>query len=237
MLERPAGQHPIRSRLLAQLPREDYQRLLPALEGVSLSFGQVIHEPGERLEHIYFPTSSAVALLYTTESGMTAEVGFVGNEGAVGLALFMGGDTTSDRAVVQVAGDALRLRAKTLREEFAKGGEFQRLLLRYTQALITQISQTAVCNRLHSVEQQLCRWLLLTRDAVESDELIMTQEIIANMLGVRREGVTVAAGRLQDKGIISYARGRIRVLDRRRLEETACECYQAVKDEFSRLLL
>jgi len=170
------------------------------------------------------------------ENGATAEMGLTGNDGVVGIALFMGGGTMPNRAVVQSAGDAIRMRAKMLQQEFALGGEFQRLLLRYTQALITQISQTAVCNRLHSVEQQLCRWLLLSHDRVDTDELIMTQELIADMLGVRREGVTVAAGHLQDIGTISYVRGRIQILNRQKLEDTACECYRVVKEEFDRLL-
>jgi len=170
------------------------------------------------------------------ENGSTAEMGLTGNDGVVGIALFMGGGTMPNRAVVQSAGDAIRMKAKVLQAEFATGGEFQRLLLRYTQALITQISQTAVCNRLHSVEQQLCRWLLLSHDRVDTDELVMTQELIADMLGVRREGVTVAAGHLQDIGTISYVRGRIQILNRQKLEDTACECYRVVKEEFDRLL-
>jgi CRP-like cAMP-binding protein len=170
------------------------------------------------------------------ENGATAEMGLAGNEGVVGIAVFMGGDTMPNHAVVQSAGGAVRMKAKVLQDEFSRGGEFQRLLLRYTQALITQISQTAVCNRLHTVEQQLCRWLLLSHDRVKADELIMTQELIADMLGVRREGVTVAARQLQDIGAISYVRGRIKILDRRKLEATVCECYRVVKDEFDRLL-
>jgi CRP-like cAMP-binding protein len=224
------------NRLLAALPQEEFQRLMPTLHQTSFRLGDVIYEFGGRLDYVYFPTTAIVSLLYTMENGSTAEMGLTGNDGVVGIALFMGGETMPNRAVVQSAGDAVRMKAKVLQEEFKLGGQFQRLLLRYTQALITQISQTAVCNRLHSVEQQLCRWLLLSHDRLSTDELIMTQELIADMLGVRREGVTVAAGHLQDIGAISYVRGRIQILDRRKLEETACECYRVVKDEFDRLL-
>ena len=188
------------------------------------------------MKHIYFPTTSIISLLYLMENGSSAEMGIAGREGLVGVALFMGGDTMPNRAVIQSAGSAVRMRAKVLEEEFARGGAFQRLLLRYTQALITQMSQTAVCNRLHEIEQQLCRWLLLSHDRLDSDELVMTQELIANMLGVRREGVTAAASRLQEQGLISYVRGRIRILDRRGLEAAACECYKVVEDEYRRLL-
>ena len=188
------------------------------------------------MEHIYFPTTAIISLLYLMENGSSAEMGMAGNEGLIGVALFMGGNTMPNRAVTQSAGGAVRMRAHTLRDEFARAGAFQRLLLRYTQALLTQMSQTAVCNRLHGIEQQLCRWLLLTHDRLETDELVMTQELIANMLGVRREGVTGAAGRLQEQGLISYVRGRIQVLDRRGLEASVCECYQVVKLEYDRLL-
>ena len=229
-------QAPNQNRLLAALPSDEYQRLLPTLQPVSFSLGEVVYEFGGHLDYVYFPTTSIVSLLYTMENGSSAEMGLTGNDGVVGIALFMGGGTMPNRAVVQSAGEAIRMKAKTLQEEFALGGKFQYLLLRYTQALITQISQTAVCNRLHAVEQQLCRWLLLSHDRVKADELIMTQELIADMLGVRREGVTVAAGRLQDLGAISYVRGHIRILDRPKLEETVCECYRVVKDEFDRLL-
>ena len=229
-------QAPTQNRLLGALPHDEYQRLLPTLQPVSFGLGEVVYEFGGHLDYVYFPTTSIVSLLYTMENGSSAEMGLTGNDGVVGIALFMGGGTMPNRAVVQSAGEAIRMRAKTLQEEFALGGRFQFLLLRYTQALITQISQTAVCNRLHSVEQQLCRWLLLSHDRVKADELIMTQELIADMLGVRREGVTVAAGRLQDLGAISYVRGHIRILDRPKLEETVCECYRVVKDEFDRLL-
>jgi CRP-like cAMP-binding protein len=218
------------------LPPDEYERLLPHLEQVFFALGEVIYESGGRQEFIYFPTTAIISLLYMMQNGSSAEMGVAGNEGLVGIALFMGGDTVPNRAVVQSAGNALRMETKVLQDEFARGGMFQRLLLRYTQALMTQMSQTAVCNRLHSVEQQLCRWLLLTRDRLNSDELVMTQELIANMLGVRREGVTVAAQRLQETGLISYVRGRIKILDRRGLEETVCECYGVVKDEYDRLL-
>jgi CRP-like cAMP-binding protein len=225
-----------KNRLLAALPEEVYKRLHPHLDNVPLSLGQVIYESGEQLDHIYFPTTCIVSLLYTMENGTSAEIGVVGNEGVVGIALFMGGETTPNRAVVQSAGLSLKLRLGVLKEEFRRGGSFQQILLRYTQALITQMSQTAVCNRLHTVDQQLCRWLLLSHDRLDSDELTMTQELIANMLGVRREGVTVAAGRLQAAGLIQYHRGHITILDRAGLEARACECYQVVRDEFKRLL-
>lgn len=224
------------NRLLAALPLEEFERLMPTLQQTSFGLGDVVYEFGGRLDYVYFPTTAIVSLLYTMENGATAEMGLTGNDGVVGIALFMGGETMPNRAVIQSAGDAIRMKAKVLQEEFKLGGQFQRLLLRYTQALITQISQTAVCNRLHSVEEQLCRWLLLSHDRLSTDELIMTQELIADMLGVRREGVTVAAGHLQDIGAISYVRGRIQILDRRKLEDTACECYRVVKDEFDRLL-
>jgi CRP-like cAMP-binding protein len=226
----------IENRLLAALPGTEYERLVPQLQPVSFSLGEVVYEFGGQLDYVFFPTTSIVSLLYTMENGSSAEMGLTGNDGVVGIALFMGGGTMPNRAVVQSAGAALRMKAKVLQNEFAQAGKFQQLLLRYTQALITQISQTAVCNRLHTVEQQLCRWLLLSRDRIETDELIMTQELIADMLGVRREGVTVAAGRLQDAGAISYVRGHIKILDRQKLEDTVCECYLVVKTEFDRLL-
>jgi CRP-like cAMP-binding protein len=232
----PRPNDPVENRLLAALPRDDYERILPQLGQVSFSLGEVVYEFGGHLDYVYFPTNSIVSLLYTMENGTSAEMGLTGNYGVVGIALFMGGGTMPNRAVVQSGGEAIRMKAKTLQDEFARGGKFQQLLLRYTQALITQISQTAVCNRLHSVEQQLCRWLLLSHDRVKTDELIMTQELIADMLGVRREGVTVAAGRLQDSGAISYVRGHIQILNRQKLEETVCECYRVVRDEFDRLL-
>ena len=227
---------PVGNRLLAALPAAEYERLHTRLQEVEFALGEIVYEFGGQLDYVFFPTTSIVSLLYTMENGTSAEMGLTGNDGVVGIALFMGGGTMPNRAVVQSAGGALRMKAKVLQDEFALGGKFQQLLLRYTQALITQISQTAVCNRLHSVEQQLCRWLLLSHDRLKTDELIMTQELIADMLGVRREGVTVAAGRLQDAGAISYVRGHIQILDRHKLEETVCECYRVVRDEFNRLL-
>ncbi len=228
--------NPSENRILGALPGQEYERLFPRLQQVFFPLGEIVYEFGGQLDYVFFPTSSIVSLLYTMENGTSAEMGLTGNDGVVGIALFMGGGTMPNRAVVQSAGGAVRMKAKLLRDEFARGGKFQLLLLRYTQALITQISQTAVCNRLHSVEQQLCRWLLLSHDRVNSDELIMTQELIADMLGVRREGVTVAAGGLQDAGAISYVRGRIKILDRQKLEDTVCECYRVVKEESDRLL-
>jgi len=227
---------PVENHLLSALPAEEYKRLLPSLLPVTFRLGEVLYESSGLLNHVYFPTTSVVSLLYAMEEGTTAEMGLTGNDGVVGVALFLGGDTTPNRAVVQIAGGAIRMEAATLRQEFARGGSFQHLLLNYTQALITQISQTAVCNRLHSVEQRLCRWLLLSHDRVKSDELAMSQEFISNMLGGRRESVTVAARRLQDAGLIRYVRGHITVLDRKGLEATVCECYQVVKDETDRLL-
>lgn len=221
--------------LLDALPEEVYERLLNDLQPVSFALGEVVYESGGQMDNVYFPTTCHVSLLYTMVNGVTAEMGMVGNEGVVGIALFMGGDTTPNRAVVQGAGKAMKLRAKSLHVEFSRGGDFQNLLLRYTQALITQTSQTAVCNRLHSMEQRLCRWLLMTHDRTHSDELQMTQEFIANILGVRREGVTHAAQNLQEKGFISYARGRIKILDRPKLEAHVCECYEVVRAESSRL--
>ena len=227
---------PIGNRLLAALPAEEYERLVTNLQPVTFSLGQILYESGGPLAYVYFPTSSLVSLLYTMANGSTAEMGLTGNDGVVGIALFLGGDTTPNRAVVQIAGDGFRMKAKILQEEFARGGPLQKLLLRYTQALITQISQTAVCNRLHSVEKRLCRWLLLSHDRAKTDELPMTQEFISQMLGGGRESVTVAAGILQDAGLIHYARGHIRILNRKGLEATVCECYQIVKNEFDRLL-
>ena len=226
----------IQNRLLAALPADEYDRLRSHLQLVSFSLGEIVYGFAAQLDYVFFPTTSIISLLYTMENGSSAEMGLTGNDGVVGIALFMGGGTMPNRAVVQSAGLAFRMKAKLLQDEFALGGTFQRLLLRYTQALITQISQTAVCNRLHSVEQQLCRWLLLSHDRLNTNELVMTQELIADMLGVRREGVTVAAGRLQDEGAISYVRGRIQILDREKLEATVCECYRVVKDEVDRLL-
>jgi len=224
------------NRLLAVLPPEEYNRLSPNLEPVSFDLGDVIYQSGGHIDYIYFLTDCIVSLVYTMENGMSAEIGVVGNEGVVGIALFMGGDTMPNRALVQSAGAAVRVKARFLQDEFERGGQFQHLLLRYTQALMTQISQTAVCNRLHPVERQLCRWLLLSHDRVQTDELVMTHEMIATMLGTRREGVTIAAGKLQDAGLITYYRGRIKIIDREGLEASVCECYQVVKDEFDRLL-
>lgn len=227
---------PVENHLLSALSAEEYKRLLPSLQPVTFRLGEVLYESSGLLNHVYFPTTSVVSLLYAMEDGMTAEMGLAGNDGVVGVALFLGGDTTPNRAVVQIAGDAIRMTAATLRQEFARGGSLQHLLLNYTQALITQISQTAVCNRLHSVEQRLCRWLLLSHDRVKIDELAMSQEFISNMLGGRRESVTVAAHHLQNAGLIRYVRGHITVLDRKGLEATVCECYQVVKNETDRLL-
>jgi len=231
----PEPIRPVGNWLLDSLPDAAYERLLDDLQPVSFSLGDVIYESGGEMDYVYFPTSSHVSLLYTMINGSTAEMGLVGNEGVVGVALFMGGATTPNRAVVQGSGEALKLKARAMQYEFSRGGDFQHLLLRYTMALITQISQTAVCNRLHSVEQRLCRWLLMTRDRTHSDELQMTQEFISNMLGVRREGVTHAAQNLQEKGLISYVRGHIKIVDRAGLEAHACECYAVVKAEHSRL--
>jgi CRP-like cAMP-binding protein len=222
--------------LLGALPEDEFERLVLDLEPVSLPLGKVIYESGEQLEYIYFPTTAIISLLYIMENGSTAEIGMAGNDGLVGIALFMGGSTTPNRAVVQSAGNALRLRSKALKFEFGLGGTFQNILLRYTQYLMTQISQTAVCNRLHSVEQQLCRWLLINHDLLQTNKLIMTHDLIANMLGVRREGVSIAAGNLQKKGLIKYVRGTITMLDRKSLETVVCECYAVVKEEYDRLL-
>jgi CRP-like cAMP-binding protein len=231
-----AQHNPKQSQLLAALPPADYARLLPDLELVPLPLGSAVYESGKEQEYVYFPSASIVSLLYVMEDGSSAEIAVVGNEGVVGIALFMGGETTPSRAVVQSAGHAYRLKASLLKKEFERGGPLQYLLLRYTQALITQMAQTAVCNRHHSVEQQLCRWLLLSLDRLPSNELSMTQELIANMLGVRREGVTEAAGKLQEAGLIEYSRGKITVLDRPKLEARVCECYAVVKRESDRLL-
>ena len=222
--------------LIAALPDDEFIRLRSTLEPLSLSLGEVIYESGEQLEYIYFPTTAIISLLYIMENGSTAEIGMAGNDGLVGIALYMGGSTTPSRAIVQSAGDAFRMPSKALNDEFSLGGVFQKVLLRYTQSLMTQISQTAVCNRLHSVEQQLCRWLLINHDLLRTNKLIMTHDLIANMLGVRREGVSIAAGHLQEKGLIKYVRGTITMLDREALERAACECYRVVRDEYDRLL-
>jgi CRP-like cAMP-binding protein len=231
--ERPS---PHQNHLLDALPTSDYGRVASDLELIPMGLGDVLYESGAKLRYVYFPTTCIISLLYVMEDGASAEIAIVGNEGILGISLFMGGNTTPSRAIVQCAGHAFRLRAALLRNEFERYGPAMHLLLRYTQALITQMAQTAVCNRHHSVDQQLCRWLLLSLDRLASNELSMTQELIANMLGVRREGVTEAAGKLQDAGLIRYHRGRITVLDRPRLEARSCECYQVVKTEFDRLL-
>jgi CRP-like cAMP-binding protein len=226
---------PARNHLLAALPREDFARLEPHLELVPLPLGWAVYESGGQQGYVYFPTTAIVSLLYVMADGDSAEIAVVGNDGLVGIALFMGGETTPSRAVVQSEGQAYRLKGLLLKGEFERGGELQHLLLRYTQALITQMAQTAVCNRHHAVEEQLCRWLLLSLDRLPSNELTMTQELIANMLGVRREGVTQAAGKLQEAGVIHYSRGKITVLDRPKLEVLVCECYAVVRRETDRL--
>lgn len=224
------------NKLLGALGEEELERLSPNLELVEMPIGHVLYEPGEQLKYVYFPVTSIVALMYVLTDGASAEIALVGNEGILGISLFMGGQTTTSRAVVQSAGAGYRLKARFLIEEFSLNDQAMKLLLRYTQALITQMAQTAVCNRHHSVEQQLCRWMLLTLDRLQSNELAITQEVIASMLGVRREGVTEAAGKLQRLGIIHYHRGHITVVDRRKLEKRCCECYQVVKSESDRLL-
>ncbi len=228
--------HPRQNWLLNALSEADYERLAPHLELLTLPLGQVLYESGGKMQYVYFPTTSIVSLLYVMEDGASAEIAIVGNDGVVGISLFMGGETTPSRAVVQSAGECYRLRASLLKAEFNRYGPTMHLLLRYTQALITQMTQTAVCNRHHSVDQQLCRWLLLSLDRLPSNQLVMTQELIANMLGVRREGVTEAAGKLQAAGLISYSRGRITVLDRPGIEERSCECYRVVRRETDRIL-
>jgi CRP-like cAMP-binding protein len=235
-LARAASTTPQENRLLAALPADVLAGLAPFLELVSLPLGMAVYESGGKQRYVYFPTSGIVSLLYVLEDGSSAEIAVTGNEGLVGISLFMGGESTPSRAVVQSAGEAYRLNATVLKTLFEKGGTLQHLLLRFTQALITQMTQTAVCNRHHSVDQQLCRWLLLSLDRLPSNRLIMTQELIANMLGVRREGVTESAGKLQAAGLIEYRRGRITVLDRAGIEARVCECYSVVKKEYDRLL-
>ena len=232
----PAAHTPHQNHLLDALPAADYERIAAHLELIPMKLGDVLYESGAPLRHVYFPTTCIISLLYVMEDGASAEIAIVGNEGILGISLFMGGDSTPSRAMVQSGGHAYRLKADLLKTEFGRFGPTMHLLLRYTQALITQMAQTAVCNRHHSVDQQLCRWLLLSLDRLQSNELSMTQELIANMLGVRREGVTEAAGKLQAAGLINYRRGTITVLDRPGLEKQACECYQVVKTEFDRLL-
>ena len=223
------------NQLLAAMPEAEWKRWLPDIEAVDLPLGKVIYEPGTTLSHVYFPSTAIISLLYVLENGASAEIAVVGNEGVVGISLFMGGESTPSRAVVQSAGKGFRLSAQAMKDEFNRGGAVLHLLLRYTQALITQMSQTAVCNRHHSLDQQLCRWLLLSLDRLEGSELVMTQELISNMLGVRREGVTEAAVQLQGAGLIKYSRGRISVLDRPGIEKRSCECYGVVKKEYDRL--
>jgi CRP-like cAMP-binding protein len=232
----PGIAFPQQNHILDALPKAERERIFPHLKLVSLPLGLVLYEAGDALRHIYFPTDSIVSLLYVLEDGASAEICVVGNDGVIGVALFMGGETTTSRAIVQSGGSAYRLTGRRLRQEFERQGETMHILLRYTQALITQMAQTAVCNRHHTVDQQLCRWLLLSLDRLPDNQLAMTQELIANMLGVRREGVTDAAGKLQKLGIITYKRGLITVLDRPRLEQLSCECYSVVKKETDRLL-
>ena len=226
---------PTENHLLASLSKAELKRMSPHLEPLEMPLGHIIYESGRVQDYVYFPTTCIISLLYVMEDGSSAEIAIVGKEGLVGISLFMGGETTPSRAIVQSEGKAFRLAARHLRAEFGRAGSWQHLLLRYTQSLITQMAQTAVCNRHHSVDQQLCRWLLLSLDRLPSDELIMTQELIANMLGVRREGVTAAAGKLQKAGVITYQRGHIKVLDRPKLEKMSCECYEVVRKESVRL--
>ena len=229
-------QYWVGNKLFAALPGAEYERILPYLERVSFSFGESIYESSERPNYAYFPTTSVVSLVYTMEDGANAEMGMVGNEGLIGIALFTGGDTRPNRAIVQHAGDAIRMKANPFKEEFRRSGSFQHLLLRYTQALLTQISQKAVCNGLHHIEQRLACWLLMTHDRVGSEKLHVTQEFVSNLLGVRREGVSLTTGSLRNKGVIICKRGYITILDRAGLEATACECYRVIKDEYDRLL-
>lgn len=232
----PASHNPSQNHLLAALPAAEFERLSSHLKLVPMPLGEALYESGGHLDHVFFPTTSIVSILYVMEDGASAEIAVVGNEGIVGISIFMGGETTPNRAIVQSAGYGYRLGTQRLMQEFNRIGPLRPLLLRYTQALITQMAQTAVCNRHHSLDQQLCRWLLLSLDRLSSNSLVMTQELIGNMLGVRREGVTEAAGRLQRAGIIRYSRGHIEVLDRTELEKAVCECYAVVKKEFDRLL-
>jgi CRP-like cAMP-binding protein len=238
LLERHAAQaiDPRQNRLLAVLPEAEWARWQPHLELINMPLGRVLYESGGKLSHVYFPTTAIVSLLYVMEDGASAEIAVVGHDGVVGVSLFMGGESTTSRAVVQSAGCGFRLKSSLMMQEFNRGGPVLHLLLRYTQALITQMAQTAVCNRHHSLDQQLCRWLLLSLDRLQSNELVITQELIASMLGVRREGVTEAAGNLQKDGLIRYRRGHITVLDRAGLEQRTCECYAVVRNEYERLL-
>lgn len=222
--------------LLAALHDDELGRITTKLEKVSLGLGDVLYESGEKMGHIYFPTTAIISMLYIMENGGTAEIGVVGNDGVIGVSLFLGGETTTSRAIVQSAGELLRMKASDLKNEFKKAGRFQELLLRYTQAILTQISQTAVCNRLHSIDQQLCRWLLLSHDRLQSNKLVMTHDLISNMLGVRREGITLAARKLAARKLIANRRGTVTVIDRKGLEAASCECYAIVNAEYNRLL-
>jgi CRP-like cAMP-binding protein len=226
----------LKNHLLAALPADDFARIESKLHPVSFKLGEVLYESGDKLDAVHFPTTSITSLLYAMENGATAEIGVIGNDGVTGHALFLGGKSMSNRAVIQSAGDAFKMNAADIKAEFELGGRFQKLLLRYTQALMTQISQTAVCNRLHSLEQQLCRWLLLSHDRLDTNRLVMTHDLISNMLGVRREGVTLAAQKLAKRELIKNVRGTITVLDRMGLEEAVCECYEVVNNEYNRLL-
>lgn len=225
-----------KNHLLAALPADEFARLKSKLEMVSFKLGEVLYESGDKMDYVYFPTTAIISMLYVMENGATAEIGVVGNDGLIGNALFLGGDTTTSRAIIQSEGDAFRMKAKDAKAEFKLGGAFQEMMLRFTQALMTQISQTAVCNRLHPVEKQLCRWLLLSHDRLDSNELVMTHDLISNMLGVRREGVTLAAQKLAKRKLIKNVRGTISIIDRRGLEEAVCECYAVVNAEYNRLL-
>ncbi len=236
-MPRDSNAHPAqKNHLLAALPAEEFGRIVDQLEPVSLKLGQVMHESGVQMNYVYFPATSIISLLYIMENGATAEIGVVGNDGLLGVELFMGGETATNRAVIQSAGEAFKMNTKSMKAEFTLGGVFQKILLRYTQALIGQISQTAVCNRLHTVEQQLCRWLLLSHDRLDTDKLVMTHDLISNMLGVRREGVTLAAQKLAQRGLIKNDRGAITVINRIGLEDAVCECYEVVNTEYNRLL-
>ncbi len=230
------SENALKNYLLAALPDNEYARVRSKLEPVSIKLGEVLYESGDKMDYVYFPTTAIISMLYVMENGATAEIGVVGNDGLIGNALFLGGDTTTSRAIIQSEGEAFKMQAKQVKTEFALGGKFQELLLRYTQALMTQISQTAVCNRLHSLEQQLCRWLLLSHDRLDSNVLVMTHDLISNMLGVRREGVTLAAQKLAKRKLIKNVRGTITVVDRQGLEEAVCECYEVVNNEYNRLL-
>jgi CRP-like cAMP-binding protein len=226
----------LKNHLLSSLPDDEFERVVSKLQPIAFELGDVLYESGDTIASAYFPTTAIVSLLYVMENGATAEIGVVGNDGLLGIALFMGGETTPNRAIIQSAGGAFAMKAKDLKAEFALGGVFQQMMLRYTQALMTQISQTAVCNRLHPIEQQLCRWLLLSHDRLDSDLLVMTHDLISNMLGVRREGITLAAQKLAARKLIKNVRGTITVLDRQGLEAAVCECYKVVNDEYNRLL-